>query len=651
MLAVSGTLLATPSLALPAAFAAAPATDLRADVNRDGKVDVTGSTDSGWEDSWSVGRGALMLPNIDDDTKRCPATGPKGKPLSDARLAACNDASDTKVNGTADAADLARIRSVPMRSLPAGAQGSVKVTAGAKQSRVFVKRGKKWEQVTDRTRLSRAELRAGVEFGVEARDVIRDAAKWNGQAKVRLTVKSSAGTSSDTVTLRVAPLLTHHHLQNTQQLMVTKISGDDDYAKLNGTFRKGLDKAARAAGVTEPTINFTKYGDIWAQDFVEPAYVSMTGANGGRHTMRVMLRSAQMDREAGRELFEKVRGRNIGVVQVTGALDSEEWTLNSMGNLETIPPYAHGGRSFPAGRIIMGHRPEFKSKPAKAMRTLLKSQGLQDPLLLDTSWLHVGHVDEFVQFLPADTPRGWKIAIADPEAGLKLLRDAKSAGHGSTRMFSLPKDAPNSMPNETVSTALASKNLVSDNNLATRRIEANLAILKRETGVTDAEIVRVPALFTQGTEMEGESRSGADAKTRLPRLTRLGAGTGSVLPEAAREYGQQRRLDDRSGALSTPSATAGGSAKAPARPVMTSAYIPGAVNGIVLSRTDYLAPRQWGPVIGGKDIFTQAVTAAYTSAGMKVSYLDDWETYHLGMGEIHCGTNTLRKVSTAWWKR
>ncbi|WP_338900475.1 protein-arginine deiminase domain-containing protein [Streptomyces sp. TG1A-60] len=642
MLAVSGTLLATPSLAAPVAFAAGPPpTDLRVDTNRDGRVDVTGTTDTAGENGWTVARGALMLPNIDDDSRRCPATGPKGKPLSNARLAACNDASDTKVNGTADAADLARVRSVPMRSVPAGAQGSVKVTAGAQQTRVFVKRGKKWEPVTARTRLSRAELRAGVEFGVEARDVVRDTAKWDGTARIRLSVKSSAGTSADSVTLRVAPLLTHHHLQNAQQLLVTKISGKDEYAKLNGVFRKGLDQAARNAGITKPAINFTKYQDVWAQDFVEPAYVSMTGANGRRQSMRVMLRSAQLDREAGRELFEKLRGPNIGAVQVTGARESEEWTLNSMGNLETIPPYAHGDRSFPAGRIIMGQRPDTGSKPAKVMRTFLKSQGLQDPLFLDTSWLHVGHVDEFVQFLPADTPRGWKIAIADPEAGLGLLRDAKAAGHGATKMFSVPGG-----PKESVAKALASKTLVSDNNLATRRIAANLAVLKRATGVTDAEVVRVPALYTQGTEMVGESQSGGDGETRrLPRLTRLGAG--AELPDVARDYGQQRMLDDAAagdGSQVAPPA-------APAPSVMTSAYVPGAVNGVVLSRTHYLAPRQWGPVIGGKDIFTEAVTAAYTGAGMKVSYLDDWSTYHLGMGEIHCGTNTLRNTSAAWWTR
>ena len=63
-----------------------------------------------------------------------------------------------------------------------------------------------------------------------------------------------------------------------------------------------------------------------------------------------------------------------------------------------------------------------------------------------------------------------------------------------------------------------------------------------------------------------------------------------------------------------------------------------------------LAPRQWGPVVNGKDIFTQAVTATYRRVGLKVSYIDDYYTYHLGMGEVHCGTNTLRDASAAWWQ-
>ncbi|MFE9771313.1 protein-arginine deiminase domain-containing protein [Streptomyces sp. NPDC005931] len=635
-------LVAAGSLATPLSPAHAAETparaDLRADVNRDGRVDVTGDSDKAGENTWSVGRGAVMLPNIDDDTRRCPVKGPGGKRLSDARLAACNDASDTKVNGGADAADLARIRSVPMAKLPSGAKGSVKVTAGAKHTHVFVKRSGGWERVTSRTRLTAGELRAGVEFGVEATDVIRDSKVWDGRAVIRLTVTSGSRTTSDEVTLRVAPLLTHHHLQRAQQVMVTKVPGNDPWAKAQRRFVKSLAGEVERAGIKRPLVTFDRYGDPWAQDFVEPAYTAMTGPGGKRQVLRVMLRSAQPDRAAGRELFEKVRGRDVGVVQAFDRSEPEDWSLNSMGNLETVPPYAHNGRSFPAGRIIMGWRKDSGEKPSKAVRTLLKSQGLQDPLLLDTSWLGVGHVDEFVQFLPADTPRGWRIAVADPEAGLELLREAQRAGHGRTKMFSVPGYAGQQAPRETIDQTLASRHLVADNRMAARRIAANLEILQRETGVTDTEVVRVPALYTREAEMTAENGQ----EVPVPRLTRMGGK--APLVDTLRERGQQKWL-------ARDAERARGERAGAAETVMTSAYVPGAVNGVVLARDRYLAPRQWGPVIGGKDVFTEAVTAAYRRAGMKVSYIDDWYTYHLGMGEVHCGTNTLRDGTGAWWKR
>lgn len=135
--------------------------------------------------------------------------------------------------------------------------------------------------------------------------------------------RPSSGTASDAVTLRAAPLLTHHALQNTQQLMVTKVRGNDSWAKHQRKFVKNLEKEAQKAGITKPLVTFEKYGDIWAQDFVEPAYLNMTGPDGRQRTMRVMLRSAQ-DREAGRELYEKLRGPNVGVVQAKGR-DMQGW--------------------------------------------------------------------------------------------------------------------------------------------------------------------------------------------------------------------------------------------------------------------------------------------------------------------------------------
>ncbi|MFD8150628.1 protein-arginine deiminase domain-containing protein [Streptomyces sp. NPDC059720] len=634
-LAAAGSVLAGPAGGSAFAADAGGRADLRADVDRDGKVDVTGGSDTRGENGWTVERGAVFLPNIDDDSKRCRVSGPGGDPLTDAQLAACNDGTDTKVNGSEDAADLARVRSVPMPGLASGAKGTLKISTGARHTHLFLKRSGRWVPVTPATTLTAAELRSGAEFGVEATDVVRDKAKWDGRAVIRLTVTSGRRSTSDAVTLRVAPLLTQHHLQDTQQVMVSKVQGDGPDSRLQRQFVAEFAKEVEKAGVTTPLITFEKYADRWAQDFVEPAYVSMTGPDGRRHAMRVMLRSAQPDRDAGRELFERLRGRDIGVVQVTDRAEPVDWSLDSMGNLETIPPYAHGGRAFPAGRIIMGERKDIGARPSKVMRTMLASQGMQDPLLLDTSWLGVGHVDEFVQFLPADTPRGWRIGVADPKAGLRLLRDAERDGHGRTKMFSVPGRSGSPAPKETISQALASRHLVADNEMAARRIAANLDILKRETGVTDAEIVRVPALYTRDSEAE----TAGGREIPVPRLTRMGAG--SDLVNGLGKHGQQKWLTEN------PSAVRG----AAAATVTTSAYVPGAVNGVLLARDRYLAPRQWGPVIGGKDVFTEAVTAVYRRAGLKVSYIDDWYTYHLGMGEVHCGTNTLRDTSAAWWMR
>ncbi|MFD9908217.1 protein-arginine deiminase domain-containing protein [Streptomyces sp. NPDC059063] len=635
----------TTAVAETRSAAATEAPDLRADVNRDGRVDVEGSTDTDGEDTWTTARGAVLLPNVDDDAKRCPVKDGRGRPLSDAKLARCNDASDSVVNGKRDAADLARLKTVPRPDTPAGSHGTVKaVGAGAKKSRVFINRDGRWSMLKPTDRLTVKELRSGVELGIEATDVVRDKQKWDGLVTVRFTVTGGGESRSDDVVLRTAPVLTHHHLQKAEQVLVTKVPGRDAYSRAQQKFVKKLAAQVKSAGITKPLTKFTKYGDPWAQDFVEPAYASMPGPGGKPRTMRVLIRSAQPDRDAGRELYEKLRGPDVGVVQVSGVRDSEEWTLNSMGNLETIPPYTLGNKSYPAGRIIQGYRKDTGSKPAKAMRTFLASQGAQSPLLLDTSWLSVGHVDEFIQFLPADTERGWRIGVADPEAGVELLRKAKREGHGAKKMFSVPRGPGIPAPKETINKVLGSTKFHADNKLAAERIKANLDILKRETGITDAEIVKVPGLYVRdGQGASGRSDSGLSDSRKLRRMG----------PDSLRDLNQRNGADKSAdkGAPTSGDRRAGGRASGTrAAAWQNSAYIPGAVNGVLLSPTRYLAPQQWGPVIGGRDIFTDAVTSVYAKAGFTTKYIDDWYTYHIGMGEVHCGTNTLRDTTAPWWK-
>ena len=91
--------------------------DLRADVNRDGLVTAA---DEAGETSWSARRGAIFLANVDDDERRCtvdPGELEAVGPAVDAKLAACNDSADERINGPRDLADLAPLEIPAARGL------------------------------------------------------------------------------------------------------------------------------------------------------------------------------------------------------------------------------------------------------------------------------------------------------------------------------------------------------------------------------------------------------------------------------------------------------------------------------------------------------------------------------------------------------
>ncbi len=573
--------------AIRQAFAAHLKADIRADVNRDGVVDITGDSDVAGKTAWTLSRGAIFLPNIGDAARRCSSTGNQGKQLSDDELAACNDASDDIAHAPEN---LTPLRTVPIADVPSDAAGTLQVIgAGKEKVRLFIKRGNTWSKITDADQLKADELRAGVELGLDGKDVVRDSKVWDGTVTVRFTVKAGSLSSQDDVVLREAPVLTHHHVQQAQEILVAA-GGMDNPDQSH--FVQDLARLVKDAGISTPLRQLNSGDDQWAQDYVEPGYASMPGPDGKPRVIRIMIRSAQKGREAGRVVFTDLRGPGIGAIQMSGKSGYNQ--IDSMGNLETIPPYSYNGHNYPVGRIIMGQH--GNTKPDQEMLTFLESQGLQKPLLLDTSWLLVGHVDEFVQFLPAKNGRGWIIALADPTGGLDLLRAAQKAGKGETPVFSRPQSDGD--PVQTINQVLADTAMIQANTMAAQKIAANLETLKRETGINDAEVIKIPAVYV-GLDFSGNTE-----------------GPGGV--------------------------TLAGSSG-------VNAYIPGAINGIVLSPTQYIAPRQWGPVIDGKDIFAEAVSAAYAKAGMSVSYLDDWATHHYSGGEVHCGTNTLRDTSAPWW--
>lgn len=97
----------------------------------------------------------------------------------------------------------------------------------------------------------------------------------------------------------------------------------------------------------------------------------------------------------------------------------------------------------------------FDRLPAKNMLDFLEGQRLQKPLILETGWLIIGHVDEFVQFLPYDNELGFTISISDTKAAIDLLKKASSSGHGGLPTVTFTGAGAEAGSNTTIDQTLA----------------------------------------------------------------------------------------------------------------------------------------------------------------------------------------------------
>lgn len=73
------------------------------------------------------------------------------------------------------------------------------------------------------------------------------------------------------------------------------------------------------------------------------------------------------------------------------------------------------------------------------------------------------------------------------------------------------------------------------------------------------------------------------------------------------------------------------------------------VNMIVLGK--YLGiPKPFGPIIHEQCCLEAEVCRLLEPLGLSCTFIDDFETYHENLGEVHCGTNVCRKpFSFKWW--
>ncbi|OAA62220.1 Protein-arginine deiminase [Cordyceps fumosorosea ARSEF 2679] len=581
-----------------------------ADTNRDGHIDLVGDTDSVDKETWTDKRGALFLANIADSGRRCSRlivfAGENATRTED--LDKCHDASD---NVLRNPKYLAPVATLPLTGAGDSASGSVAVIgdAASKNIRLFQRAGSDWRFIAANHTFSAEELRSGLSLGVDARDVRRPGG-WDGRVTLRFSVRDGADSAEDSVALRVAPILIHHHLQDATELIVATLMKKGPQED----FIAELGRRAKEAGIEAP-VRLVRGETVFTQDEFEAGYMSIPGPSGPV-TLRVAIRPSKLEMQ-DYIAFDQLRSDTVGAVQHLPSQKDEDTGKDATGNLETIPPYEHQGKAYPAGRTIMGSRYGKKAN----MVEFLEAQGAQPNVEVDTSWLYVGHVDEFMQFLPAPSDRGWVMAVHDPLQGLEILRKAQRDGHGADKALSrppFPNDmlgthaGPPPLPNTTVDGVLALPLFARVQEYVARQIEKNVEVVRRETGLVDAEILRIPGLFYNET-MTGKrdyQLYGVDLPDEKDEEASLGA-----YETAYQVY----------------------------------SMYPSTVNGIALTSKHYLAPNPWGPSVDGKDVLLEATAEAYAASNMTVTFVDDYYSHHLGVGEIHCGSNAFREYTPRWW--
>lgn len=202
----------------------------------------------------------------------------------------------------------------------------------------------------------------------------------------------------------------------------------------------------------------------------------------------------------------------------------------------------------------------------------------------NTHWLQVGHIDEYLSFIPTPfAPGGYTLVRADTGMALDLIKNApdsefdKISSYDKSFLLKVKRLLNEQMKDPSAGKGTEEGDFIALNQTINDIIEENVGKLKEFIRTTskdydrDIEEVYWPSLY--------EGRSGA-----TPRSCH--------------------------------------------------AYLPGVVNLLVV-RDHLIVPATHIPA------FDKAIEARLKAQGNKVHFVDD-TPYHNSMGEIHCGTNALR---------
>uniref|UniRef100_A0A674C459 protein-arginine deiminase n=1 Tax=Salmo trutta TaxID=8032 RepID=A0A674C459_SALTR len=285
---------------------------------------------------------------------------------------------------------------------------------------------------------------------------------------------------TDKVVFRVAPWIMTPNTLDPVEVFVCRTTDNEQFLK---RMRRLVENSGCKLKICPEDMN---RGDRWMQDEIEFGYIDSP------HQRFPVVLDSPRDGDLQGFPYDVLLGQDFGYVTRT-AYGKEVSSLDSFGNLEVSPPVTVNGKNYPLGRIIIGVAFPTATKGrnmTKVVQDFLWAQKVQEPIALFSDWLLVGHVDEFMTFVPAPDKKGFRLLLASPDASYKLFRGLQNDGHGQAKMF----DGRPSVRPTWLNKGEINK---SNNHAATLQscIDWNRDVLKRELGLDDDDIIDLPILF------------------------------------------------------------------------------------------------------------------------------------------------------------
>ncbi|XP_048374602.1 protein-arginine deiminase type-3-like [Sphaerodactylus townsendi] len=291
---------------------------------------------------------------------------------------------------------------------------------------------------------------------------------------------------SDTVVFRVAPWIM---TPNTLKPLEVFVCSTEEKSASNKDFVKAVRSLAKEANCKLTVCPYAEHkGDLWIQDEMELGYVEAP------HKSFPVVFDSPRNRGLKDFPFKKVLGPDFGYVTREPKNPEHVSGLDSFGNLDVSPPVTVKGKEYPLGRILIGSSFPAASneRMSKVVRDFLYAQKVQPPVELYSDWLFVGHVDEFLSFVPAPDRKGFRLLLASPLACYKLLKEKQREGYGGAAFFEGLQD----QKRQTIDEILTNKTVHSTNKHAQSCIDWNRSILKQKLGLSERDILDIPQLFT-----------------------------------------------------------------------------------------------------------------------------------------------------------